>query len=66
MLNLKEYIQNNKGFAYRRALKEFHYQLLKDAMELTNGNKKDAIELLGMNNSTFYRYFDSTGLRDEH
>lgn len=52
-MNLKEFILNNEGFASVKAHKEFRWQLCKDALELCNGNKTKAAEMLGISRTTF-------------
>jgi DNA-binding protein Fis len=61
-MNFIEFIQNNKGHAQQRALKEFYYQLITDALNITGGNKTAASELLGMNRGTFQKWFDIAGV----
>lgn len=52
-MNLQKFILENEGFASVKAHKEFRYQLCKDALELCNGNKTKAAELLGIGRETF-------------
>ncbi len=51
-MDLKKFILNNKGHAQHGAEREFHYQLIKDALALTNGNRSKAAELLGISRVT--------------
>lgn len=53
---------NNQGCAHQRALKEFYYQLLTDALNICGGKKWAAAELLGMNRGTFRKWMDIAGV----
>ena len=57
-LDIKEFILNNNGFASIKAHKEFRYQLCQDALELCNGNKTKAAEMLGISRTTFKEWVD--------
>lgn len=52
-LDIKQFILENNGFASVKAHKEFRYQLCQDALELCNGNKTKAAEMLGISRTTF-------------
>ena len=61
-MTLTPFIQDNQGYAHQRALKEFYYQLITDALRITRGHKKAAAELLGMNYGTFKKWHDVSGV----
>ena len=52
-LDIKQFILENDWFASVKAHKEFRYQLCNDALELCNGNKTKAAEMLGISRTTF-------------
>ena len=57
-MNLKKFILENEGFASIKAHKEFRYQLCNDALELCNGNKTKASEMLGISRTTFKEWVE--------
>ena len=42
----------------RREIEKANANLLKEALEITNGNKQEAAVLLGMSRATFYRMME--------
>lgn len=42
----------------RREIEKANANLLKEALEMTNGNKQEAAALLGMSRATFYRMME--------
>ena len=57
-LDIKQFILENNGFASVKAHKEFRYQLCQDALELCNGNKTKAAEMLGISRTTFKEWVE--------
>ena len=65
-MNLKQFITDNTGHAHQRALKEFYWQLIMDALELSGGNQTEASKMLGMCRTTFRKYCDIYEVDYEH
>jgi DNA-binding NtrC family response regulator len=51
-MNFKHIIQQNPTRAQYIVEREMNYQLIKDALSLTNGNKTEAAKLLGISRIT--------------
>lgn len=51
-MNLKKYIDDNYGYAYVRAIKEFEFQLYSDALEMMNYDITATAHVLGVSRIT--------------
>jgi DNA-binding NtrC family response regulator len=51
-MNFIQLIKNNPTRAQHIVEREMNYQLIKDALHLTNGNKTEAAKLLGISRIT--------------
>lgn len=64
-MNFEDFIKENAGHAHHRALKEFYYQLISDALRITKGNNTKAAELLGLNRETMRKWRDVAGVEHD-
>ena len=55
---MKEFIQNNEGVAFYKLHKMFLENIVDASLELTNGNKSKASEMLGISRETFRGYYE--------
>ena len=57
---MKEFIQNNEGVAFHKLQQMFLENIVYATLELTNGNKSKASEMLGISRVAFRGYCDRT------